>query len=190
MNYIKKISLILSIIFLFNPSSIYANRLPRAWTDLLESSEIIASAFLTKIESDIKNNKHITYFEIDRVYKGKKIKNIEIISRAIRTTGNVYLNELGKYIVFLKKDGNSPSSYLLEHERFLKCNYLRGSNGSRIKAVDENSYSYLTGIPYELFNEEEIRLTGYGKQFDYKAKIINFRSLEHWFEINFLNWKD
>jgi hypothetical protein len=189
-NTIKKISLLLLIILLINPGSIYARRFPQTWSNLLESSELIASAFLTKIDSDFKNNKHTAYFTIDRVYKGTKIKNIEIISGAVRAEDSVYLNELGKYIIFLKKNENSGSNYLLEPERFLKCNYLRNPDGRVIEAVDENSYNYVTGIPDELFKEEEVRLTVYGKQFNYKARIINFRSLERWFEINFLNWKD
>lgn len=187
MNCIKKILLILFIIFLINPVSIYAKRGTRTWDDLLESSEIIASAFLTKIESNMENNRHIAYFKIDRVYKGEKINSLEIMSSAKVVEDTVYLSELGKYIIFLKKNTEAYSNYLLESERFLKCNYLQSPNGNLISVIDENSYRYLTGIPDELFSEEEIRLTAYDKHFDYKAKIINFRSVERWFERNYLN---
>ena len=190
MNHIKKISLLLAIIFLFNPSSIYASERSCTWTELLETSEIIATAFLAKIESDMKNNKHLAYFEIDRIYKGEKIKNIIITSGAIRSTGSVYLKELGKYIIFLKKIEGFHSNYSLESKRFLKRNYLQNPEGKLIEAVDENSYHYIKDIPNELFDEEEMRVTVYGKQFDYKAKIMNFRSLERWFEIHYLNWKN
>ncbi|MCG2711417.1 MAG: hypothetical protein L6416_03725 [Candidatus Omnitrophica bacterium] len=190
MNYVKKISLILTIIFLFNSSSIYASERSCTWTELLETSEIIATAFLDKIESDMKNNKHLAYFEIYQVYKGEKIKNVTIISGAILSTGSIYLKELGKYIIFLKKIEGTHSNYSLESKRFLKCNYLRNPEGKPIEVADENSYNYIRDIPNELFTEEEIRLTVFGKQFDYKARIINFRSLERWFEINSLNWKD
>lgn len=104
MKFIGRILAFMFIIaLLFNSSYVYAKRGIRTWDDLLKSSELIASALLTKIESDFNKGKHTAYFTIDRVYKGEEVKNIEVISTSVRQEDKVYLKELGNYILFLKK---------------------------------------------------------------------------------------
>ncbi|MEK7849995.1 MAG: hypothetical protein AAB213_04200 [Candidatus Omnitrophota bacterium] len=181
MKKILNILLCLTMPLIFSSSLAFAKRVPLAWDELIKSSEFIAMASLVKIEENLANNKTIATFKILSVYKGDRVESIEVDNSAGRIEDTVVFNETGMYILFLKKaSGNYPYKYELSAERFFKIAYLRETSGKSISVIDETSYSYLTGIPEELFIEKEIRLSAYGKSFDFKTKVIEESNVEKW----------
>jgi len=182
--------ILVSFILAYNPNTVYAYRGSQPWEKFIASSEFIALAKLTKIEIDWPRHRNIAYFQIDKVYKGDDLKNIEIISepRGCRSNGNITLDELGTYILFLKKAeiGKLINSCQMVAEKFMKQAYLLTPQYNPVIVVDEKSYAFIGDIPEELFSEEEVRLIAYGKLFDFKAKVLKFDSLKRWLEDNFL----
>jgi hypothetical protein len=180
----------LLLLVLSTPDTAYPDRTDCSWNDLIESSEIIASAYLMQLDQGGWDGRPgIAKFMIGKIYKGEPIQSIDVITVPPLTfvEDSVSLSKLGKYILFLRKDRKGIwSNYDSSEENFLRVELLNVPKGRAIPVISEESYRWVSGIPKELFTEKEIRLGSYGKIFDFKARLLEESALERWLEKNIL----
>jgi hypothetical protein len=175
------------LLLLFTANTVNADRFDCTWNELISSSEIIAKAYLEKIEycvSDGKARKTTANFRISEVYKGERIQKVDVLVRcALEDTVN--LNKLGEYFLFLQETKESYwGNFNLNEERFLRVEYLDVPSGNVVPVISEKSHAQVTDIPQELFTEKEIRIRAYGKTMDFRAKIMEASVLDLWLKKN------